>query len=153
MRLRDVVVIPATAIGVMVLNVAISVGVVWVYSTLVEPGRPVSHYEAFAVAAAPVSSVVAGIPLMVLAGFFLSRGRTARAALSAAGAMALLYIVVDAAILLAADAGSAGWGWEALSYSTKLLSALAGAKLGAVRRHASSGSTGSPRRTRWSAPR
>ena len=113
MRRRDVIVIPATAIGVMVLNVAISFGVVWVYATFVEPGRPVSHYEAFAVAAAPVSSVVAGIPLMFLAGLLLSRGRTARAALSAAGAMALLYIVVDAAILLAADAGSAVWAWEA----------------------------------------
>ena len=113
--------------------------VVWVYSIFfVEPGRPVSHYEAFAVAAAPVSSVVAGIPLMFLAGLLLSRGRTSRAALSAAGAMVLIYIVIDAAILLAADAGSAIWAWEALSYSTKLLSALAGAKFQAVRAQASS---------------
>lgn len=131
MRLRDVVVIPAAAIGVMVLNVAVSVGVVWVYSALVEPGRPFSHYQAFATAAAPVSSVVAGIPLMFLAGFLLARGRHARAALSAAGAMALLYILVDAAILLAAAAWNGVWGWEALSYASKLLSALAGAKLAA----------------------
>lgn len=139
MRLRDLFVIPATAIGVMVLNVAISVGVVWVYATFVEPGRPAAHYESFAIAAAPVSSVVAGIPLMFLAGFLLSRGRTARAALWAAGAMALLYIVIDAAVLLAANAGSSIWAWEALSYSTKLLSALAGATLRAFRRQPSSG--------------
>ena len=80
-------------------------------------------------AAAPVSSVVAGVPLMFLAGLFLSRGRTGRGALAAAGAMALLYIVIDAAILLAADAGSSVWAWEVLSYSTKMLSALAGAML------------------------
>ncbi len=80
---------------------------------------------------------------MLLAGFFLSRGRTARAALSAAGAMAVLYIVVDAAVVLAADAGSAIWAWEAFSYSTKLLSALAGARLGAFLPHASSSQEGS----------
>ena len=138
MRLRDVIVILATAIGVMVLNVAISVGVVWVYSTIVEPGRSASHYEAFAVTAAPASSVVAGIPLMLVAGFLLSRGRTARAALSAAGAMAVLYVVADVAIVLAADSGRHVWASEALSYSTKLLSALAGATLRACRPQASS---------------
>lgn len=133
MRLRDVILVPAAAIGVLVLNVAISVVVVWVYSTFIEPGRPVSHYEAFAIEAAPVSSLVAGLPLMILAGYLLSGGRTARAALSAAGAMALLYILVDAAILMAAGAGNDAGIGEAFSYSSKLLSALAGAKLGASR--------------------
>ena len=139
MRQRDLLVLPATAISVMVLNVAISVGVVWIYSTLVAPGRPTSDYEAFAVVAAPISSVVAGIPLMFLAGRLLARGRTARAALAAPAAVALLYIVLDAAIVLAADAGTGAWTWEALSYSTKLLSALAGAWLTTSR-----GSAGQP---------
>jgi hypothetical protein len=133
MKRRDLLLIPAAALGVMIANVAISVGVVWVYSTFIEPGRPVADYEAFAMTAAPVSSIVAGVPLMVLAGFFLARGRSDRAALSAAGAVALLYIAVDAALMKAAGAGSEMWALEAASYSTKLLSALAGAKLRASR--------------------
>ena len=133
MKRRDFLLIPAAALGVMIANVAISVGVVWVYSTFVEPGRSVADYEGFAMTAAPVSSIVAGIPLMFLAGFFLARGRSGGAALAAAGAMALLYIAVDAALMLAAGAGGDMWVLEAISYSTKLLSALAGAKLRASR--------------------
>lgn len=129
MRLRDAFVIPATAIGVMALNIAISFGVVWAYSIFVEPGRPVAHYEAFAMRAAPVSSIVAGIPLMLLAGLFLARGHSTQAALMAAAAMAFFYIVVDAALMVAAGAGGEVFTWEAISYSTKLLSALAGARL------------------------
>jgi hypothetical protein len=127
MRPRDFLIIPATSLGVMILNVAISIGVVWVYATFINPGQPFSRYEVFADTAAPISSIVAGIPLMLLAGFFLSRGRSARAALLTAGAMALVYIVIDSAIMLAAAAGSGVWAWEAISHSTKLLAALAGA--------------------------
>lgn len=133
MKQRDLLLVPAAALGVMIANVAISVGVVWFYSTFVDPDRPVAEYEAFAMAAAPVSSIVAGIPLMLVAGFFLARGRSDRAALRAAGAMALLYMAVDAALLLAAGADSGLWTWEAVSYSTKLLAALVGAKLYASR--------------------
>ena len=60
--------------------------------------------------AAPVSSVVAGIPLMLLAGCLLARGRPKRAALLAAGAAALVYILIDLAILLGAGAAGGIWG-------------------------------------------
>lgn len=129
MNRRDFLLIPAGALGVMILNVAISIGVVWVYSTFVDPGLPFADYEAFAARAAPISSVIAGIPLMLIAGFLLARGRTRRGALLAAGAVALLYIAVDGAILVAADVQAAIWTWEALSYPSKLLAALAGAAL------------------------
>lgn len=125
---RDVVIIPVAAIAVMALNVAISFGAVWVYS-LVDPGHPAAYYEAFAMRIAPVSSVIAGIPLMLLAGFLIAKGRSARSALIAAGAVALVYIAIDFAILLAAGSGRDVWPWAAASHATKLLSALAGAKL------------------------
>lgn len=133
MKRRDLLLVPAAAFGVMIANIGISFGVVWVYSTFISPGRPFTHYEAFAMTAAPVSSIVAGIPLMLLAGFLIARGRTGRAALSAAAATALLYISVDAALMLAANASRGAWAWEWISYSTKLLAALAGAKLRAFR--------------------
>src|SRR5687767_7187801 len=133
MNKRDLLLIPAAALGVMIANVAISFGVVWVYSTFFNPGQPYAHYEAFAAEAAPVGSVVAGIPLMLVAGYLLAKGRPRRGALLAAGAAALLYILLDLAILLGAQASGTVWGWAALSHATKLLSALAGAALRAVR--------------------
>ncbi|HVQ09472.1 MAG TPA: hypothetical protein VMS43_13655 [Allosphingosinicella sp.] len=133
MKRRDLLLIPAAALTVMIANVAISFGIVWVYSTFISPGQPLSHYQSFAATAAPIGSVVAGIPLMLLAGFLLARGRQRRAALLAAGAAALLYILLDLAILLGAHAGGSVWGWAALSQATKLAAALAGAAL-AIRR-------------------
>jgi hypothetical protein len=127
MKKSDLFLVPAAALGVMVLNVAISFGVVWAYSTFVAPGQSLSHYEAFATTAAPVSSVIAGIPLMLFAGFLLAKGRTRRDALLAAGLCALVYILLDLAILIGAHASGAVWGWAALSQATKLLAALAGA--------------------------
>lgn len=129
MRSRDLLVIPAVAIGAMILNVAVSFGVVWIYSTFVDPGRAVADYQAFAMRAAPISSVIAGIPIMLLAGFLLAGRRLRRAAFQAAVAAALIYIAIDLAILVAANAPAAVWPWAALSHLTKLLSALAGAAL------------------------
>jgi hypothetical protein len=129
MRRRDLLIIPAAAIGVMIVNVAVSFGVVWVYATFVEPGRADSYYEAYAMRTAPISSVIAGIPIMLLAGFLLAGRRSRRAAFQAAGAAALVYIAIDLAILVAARAPEAVWPWAAASHSTKLLSALAGAAL------------------------
>ncbi len=129
MKRRDLLLIPAAALAVMIANVAISFGIVWVYSTVLNPGEPLSHYQAFAATAAPIGSVAAGIPLMLLAGWLLGRGRPKRAALLTAGAAALVYIVLDLAILLGAHASGSIWAWAALSHATKLPAALAGAAL------------------------
>ncbi len=129
MKRRDLLLLPAAALAVMIANVAISFGMVWVYSTFISPGRTLSYYQSFAETAAPIGSVVAGIPLMLLAGFLLARGRQRRAALLAAGAAALVYVVLDLAILLGAHASGSIWGWAALSHATKLAAALTGAAL------------------------
>lgn len=131
MKKRDLLLIPAAALAVMVANVAISFGVVWVYSTFLSSGQPLSHYQGFAEAAAPIGSVVAGIPLMLLAGYLLARGRRKRGALLAAAAAALVYIVLDLTILVGAHARGSIWAWAALSQATKLAAALAGAGRGA----------------------
>ncbi|NBB14965.1 hypothetical protein GVN21_06315 [Caulobacter sp. SLTY] len=125
MRLREWLILPAFAMAVMVINVAISFAVVWVYS-LFEPGHPQAFYNAFALKAAPVSSVLFGIPLMFLAGFFVARKRSRRSGLIAAGAVSLLYTVVDIAMLLGYAASPEFWFWGTLSYSTKIAASLAG---------------------------
>lgn len=129
MRRRDLLLIPAAALGVTIANVAISFAMVWVYSAFFDPGRPEAYYEAFAERTAPVGSVVAGIPLMLAAGHVLAKGRTRRGALLAAGAAALVYILVDLAVLIGVQAKGSIWIWAALSHATKALSALAGAAL------------------------
>lgn len=129
MKKRDLLLVPGAALGVMIANVAISFGVVWVYSAFVSPGQPLSHYQGFAATAAPIGSVVAGIPLMLLAGYLLASGRQRRPALLAAGAAALVYIVLDVTILVGAHSSGSVWAWAALSHVTKLLAALAGAAL------------------------
>ncbi len=129
MKMRDLLLIPATALGAMIANVAASFGMVWVYSTFINPGQPLSHYQSFAAEAAPIGSVVAGIPLMLLAGYLLARGRQKRAGMIAAGAAAFVYIVLDLAILIGARATGSVWVWAALSQTTKMAAALAGAML------------------------
>lgn len=129
MKRRDLLLVPAAALAVMIANVAISFGIVWVYSTFISPGQPLSYYESFAATAAPIGSIVAGIPLMLLAGFLLAKGRQRRAALLAAGAAALVYIGLDLTILVGAHAVGSIWAWAALSQATKLAAALAGAAL------------------------
>jgi hypothetical protein len=125
MRLRDLLIVPAFVIAVMVLNVAISFGVVWVYS-LFEPGHPQAFYNAFALKAAPVSSVVFGAPLMFLAGLLIARKRSRRDGLIAAAAVSLLYMAIDLAMLLSYQPGPEIWFWGALSYTTKIGAALLG---------------------------
>ena len=98
----DLIRAPVAALLVMAANVVVSIAVVWAYSTFVAPGLAVADYEAFAMRAAPVSSVVAGVPLMLLAGFLVARRRPLRSGLPPAAAVALLYIAIDAAIVTAA---------------------------------------------------
>lgn len=133
MRLRDLLIIPAFALAVMVLNVLIAFGVVWFWGTFFEPGHPQAYYEAFALKAAPVSSIVAGIPLMFGAGWLIARRRDQRNGAIAAGAVALVYIAVDTAMLLAAQIEAQDWRWEMISYPTKLIAALAGGWMAARR--------------------
>ncbi|HEV7660824.1 MAG TPA: hypothetical protein VGO55_13375 [Allosphingosinicella sp.] len=129
MKKRDLLLVPAAALAVMIANVAISFGIVWVHSTFISPGQPPSHYQSFAETAAPIGSVVAGIPLMLLAGYLLGRGRQRRGALLAAAAAAMVYIALDLTILVGAHASGSIWAWAALSHVTKLAAALAGAAL------------------------
>ena len=127
--MRDLAIVPGATIAVMVLNVLMSFGVVWVYSTFINPGHPASVYEAFALETAPVSSVVAGIPLMIAAGYHITRGRQKREALVLATLVAVLYVLVDFAILATVGVSAVMWAWATLSYITKIVAAIGGGVL------------------------
>jgi hypothetical protein len=117
----------AVAVPAMVLNVAAAFLWVFIYSMLIAPGQDEAAYQAYAMRAAPWCSVIAGIPILLFAGWLLARwhGGGWRTGIFAAVA----YVVLDAIILLAAGALFAFPGIEALSYATKLGAAACGGLL------------------------
>ena len=59
------------ALLVMVTNIAVSVLYMVVYSYLIDPGHEKEYYDAHIQVAAPYCSIIAGIPLMFLAGWWV----------------------------------------------------------------------------------
>jgi hypothetical protein len=119
-----------TALLVMVLNVGISFVVVGVYSIAVDPGHEAAYYQAKAQEIAPWSSIVFGVVLFYLAGLIAALRRPERNAIAFALTAALIYIAIDAAIIYAAGEFSAMGDVVAVSFFTKAVAALAGARMG-----------------------
>jgi hypothetical protein len=122
----------ATALGILAINVLISVAVLVVYSYLVAPGHDAAFYDAAAQRIAPWSSVVFGGPLFFVAAFALARRRPDRPPMVFAVSIFGVYAIIDLAALF--SAGGVGAppialiGVVALSLGTKLVGALAGAR-------------------------
>jgi hypothetical protein len=116
---------PAVAVPAMALNVAVSFLWVAIYSMLIAPGQGEAAYQAYAMRAAPWSSVIAGAPILFGGGWLLARwhGGGWRTGICAG----IGYVAIDVAIILAAGALAAMAGIIALSSATKLAAAaLAG---------------------------
>jgi hypothetical protein len=129
MRLLDFLEALGVALLLMVLNVALSFGVMWIYGTFITPGHDAAFYEAAAQRIAPWSSVVAGAVLFFLAGWLFARRKPERNGLLFAAAFTLIYILIDVSIIVAAGAMQALGGIVLLSTASKLVVALAGASL------------------------
>ena len=121
----------ALAVGAMVVNVAASFLWVFIYSMLIEPGHDEAFYEAYAMRSAPWCSVVAGMPILFGAGWLLARwhGGGWQTGIWAA----VVYILIDVAILASAGMLGALLAIEALSYATKLGAAALGGRIAARR--------------------
>ena len=128
---REYWLVPLLAILAMALNIAVSFAVVWAYSAFVAPGQDMAFYEAFALRSAPLSSVVAGMPILFGAGWIA--GRNSASGMRAGLAVGVVYVLIDGALVLAAGAMAEMWTWEIVSYSTKLAAAAAGGFVGARR--------------------
>jgi hypothetical protein len=119
----------AVAVPAMILNIACAFLWVAIYSHLIAPGQGEAAYQAYAMRAVPWSAVIAGVPILLGAGWLLARwhGGGWRTGLLAG----IFYLIVDLAILLAAGGVGGMLGIVALSYATKLAaSALGGATAG-----------------------
>ena len=119
MTFGRVAALAALALGVMAVNVAVSILYMVVYSHAIDPGHEKAYYEAHIRIAAPYCSIVAGIPLMFLVGWWVGM----RPAL----VVWLVYAVIDVAILAVSGPTWKIGALAAVSLLTKLVSAYLGA--------------------------
>jgi hypothetical protein len=107
------------ALGVMAVNVALSILYMVVYSYVIDPGHEKAYYEAHIKIAAPYCSIVAGIPLMFVVGWWLG--------MRPAMLVWLVYALVDVAFFAVSGPTSRMGALVAVSLLTKLASAYVGA--------------------------
>jgi hypothetical protein len=119
MTLGRVAALTGLALCVMAVNVVISILYMVVYSHLIDPGHEKAYYEAHVQIAAPYCSIVAGIPLMFLVGWWVG--------MRPAMVVWLVYTFVDVAVLAASGPTLRMSAVVAVSLLTKLVSAYLGA--------------------------
>ena len=117
----------ALALLAMALNIACAFLWVAIYSYLIAPGQDEAAYEAYAMRAVPWTAVIAGIPILIGAGWLLARwdGGGWRSGIWAG----IFYILIDLTFQLAAGMLGAIPGIVALSWATKLGAAALGGKM------------------------
>lgn len=117
------------ALLVMIVNVAVSVLYMVVYGHLIDPGHPEAYYHEHIKVAAPYCSIVAGVPLMFLAGLWVAGWGGAQGPLGVKAALVvwLTYAIIDIGVLLAAGMTTKIAVLCAVSLLTKLAAAYGGA--------------------------
>jgi hypothetical protein len=126
MTALDFVKAAGVAIGILIVNVAISFAVVAVYSGFVDPGHPAAYYEkAAADWLAAWSSIVFGWLLFFIAARALSAHPT-RDALAFALAAFGVYAAIDLGLIAAFGGIAAFAPVIALSLASKLAGAVGG---------------------------
>ena len=115
------------AVVILVVNVAIAILVVLVYSLFIDPGHPREYYDKAALRIAPWCSHTAGTALFLVAGYWCARRRPVRNGYLFAAAFTVLYAVIDGATV-----GFVGFFAVAflLSMVAKFGAAMLGAFLG-----------------------
>ena len=121
------------AVLVLVVNVATSVLYMVVYGHLIDPGHDAQYYHDHIQIAAPYCSIVAGIPLMFLAGWWVGGWWEGEFAVKAALVVWLAYALIDIAVLVAAGTTVRIAVLFAISMVTKLAAVYFGALVGGPR--------------------
>jgi hypothetical protein len=127
MTLSRVAVLIGVALGAMVVNVAISILYMVVYSHIIDTGHEKAYYDAHIKIAAPYCSIVAGIPLMFLVGMWVAGFWDTRLGIQSALIVWGTYAVIDLAIAAASGLTSRMGILVAVSLLTKLAAVYGGA--------------------------
>ena len=116
------------AVLVLIANVTASVLYMVIYGHVIDPGHDQQYYNDHIQAAAPYCSIVAGIPLMFIAGWWVGRWWQARFSIKSAFVVWLSYAVIDLTIIvLAGGLTSTLSVLVAVSLATKLAAVYFGA--------------------------
>ncbi len=121
---------------VLAINIACSTLYMVIYGYLINPGHPKEFYDEHIKIAAPYCSIIAGIPLMFLAGLWVARwgGTDAPLGIKAALIVWLAYTLIDLAVLFAAGMTPKLAIICGVSLLTKLAAAYTGALMSPVAR-------------------
>jgi hypothetical protein len=114
------------ALLVLVVNVAVSILYMVVYGHLIDPGHEEQYYHDHIKVAAPYCSIVAGIPLMFLAGWWVGGWWESEFAVKAALVVWLAYALIDIGALVAAGLTARIAVLVAVSFLTKLAAVYMG---------------------------
>jgi hypothetical protein len=113
-------------LGVMAVNVAITVLYMVVYGHVIDPGHDKAYYDAHVRMAAPYCSIVAGLPLMFFVAWWAGGFWGARLAVQSALIIWATYAVIDL-VSLAAGLSLRMSVMVAVSIMTKLAASYGGA--------------------------
>ena len=119
MTLGRVAALAGLALGVMAVNVAITILYMVVYGYVIDPGHEKEYYDAHVQIAAPYCSIVAGIPLFLIVGWWVG--------MWPAIVVWLVYALVDVVAFAATGPTLRMGALVAVSLLTKLASACLGA--------------------------
>ena len=116
------------ALLVMIANVAASILYMVIYGHLIDPGHEQQYYDAHIQAAAPYCSIVAGIPLMFIAGRWIAGWWHGTFAVKSAIFVWLVYVLIDFTVVMLAGGMTAKFAaLFAVSFVTKLAAVYFGA--------------------------
>jgi hypothetical protein len=135
------------ALLVLVVNVTVSILYMVVYSYFINPGHEEQYYRDHIQVAAPYCSIVAGMPLMFLAGWWVGGWWEVEFAVKAALLVWLAYVVIDMGVLLAAGLTPRIAVLFAVSFLTKLPAAYLGALVAGRRAQQQHAADGGARRS------
>ena len=133
MTVGRVALLVGVALLVLVANVAASVLYMVIYGYVIAPGHEPEYYNDHIQVAGPYCSIVAGIPLMFLAGWWVAGWWRRALGVRAAWTVWVAYTVIDLLIVLAVGLAASlslrDGMLVVVSLATKLVAALFGARL------------------------
>lgn len=88
------------AIFILIANVGVSVFYMVIYGHFINPGQPDSFYQEHVQIAAPISTIIFGIPLFYFVCRFIGSKWEKSFAVKAALAVWFVYFLIDAVVLL-----------------------------------------------------
>jgi hypothetical protein len=126
MTFGRVALLVGVAVGVTVVGVVISILYMVVYGHAIDPGHDQAYYNAHIQVAGPYIGIVAGMPLMFLAGWWVA-GWDVTMGVRSAMIVWVTSAVIDVAVLVAVGPNLRGVLMVAISIVTKLAAIYFGA--------------------------